>query len=50
MSRPGSEIEPGATLLTRMLSRASWCAIDFARLISAAFTALYVMRPPASRP
>src|SRR6185312_10110456 len=47
---PGNRIDPGATLLTRMLSRASCCAIDFARLISAAFTALYVIRPPDSRP
>ena len=31
---------PGATLLTRMLSGASCCASDFARLISAALTAL----------
>ena len=37
-------------LLTRMLSRASCWASDLARLISAALTALYVMRPPVSRP
>src|SRR6185312_9807873 len=47
---PGNRIDPGATLLTRMLSFASCCAIAFARLISAAFTALYVIRPPDSRP
>src|ERR1035437_9531156 len=33
---PGKRMDPGATLLTRMLSPASCCAIDFARLISAA--------------
>src|SRR5262245_20161922 len=37
---PGKEIDPGATLFTRMLSFASCCAIDLARLISAAFTTL----------
>jgi hypothetical protein len=37
---PGNEIDPGATLFTRMLSRARSRAIDLARLISAAFTAL----------
>ena len=47
---PGKRIDPGAMLLTRMLSRASCCASDLARLISAALTALYVIRPPVSRP
>ena len=43
-------IDPGATLLTRILSLASCCAIALARLISAALTALQVIRPPDSRP
>src|SRR5262249_44022457 len=47
---PGNRIDPGATLFTRILSRASCCAMALARLISAAFTALYVIRPPDSRP
>src|ERR1700730_4206164 len=47
---PGNRIDPGATLLTRIPSLANCCAIDLARLISAAFTALYVIRPPDSRP
>src|SRR5438876_11576942 len=47
---PGNRIDPGATLLTRMLSRASCCAMALARLISDALTALYVIRPPDSRP
>ena len=47
---PGNRIEPGATLLTRILSRANCWASDLARLISAALTALYVIRPPDSRP
>src|SRR5262249_20203301 len=37
---PSKRIEPGATLLTRILSPASCCAIALARLISAALTAL----------
>src|SRR6188508_883625 len=37
---PGNMIDPGATLLTRMLAGASCCAIALARLISAALTAL----------
>ena len=37
---PGNQIEPGATLLTRMLSFARSRAIAFARLISAAFATL----------
>src|SRR6185503_19238575 len=36
---PGNMIEPGATLLTRMLAGASWPASALARLISAALTA-----------
>src|SRR5262249_3012291 len=47
---PGNMIEPGATLLTRILADASCCASAFARLVSAAFTVLYVIRPPDSRP
>src|SRR5262245_1865804 len=40
---PSKLIEPGAILLTRMLSAASCWAMAFARLTSAAFTALYVI-------
>ncbi len=37
---PGNMIDPGATLFTRMLAGASCCESAFARLISAALTAL----------
>ena len=37
---PSNRNDPGDTLLTRMLDGASCCASDFARLISAALTAL----------
>src|SRR3954465_5058318 len=37
---PGNMIEPGATLLTRVLGGGGCCASAFARLISAALTAL----------
>jgi hypothetical protein len=37
-------------LFTRMFNGASCWAIALARLISAALTALYVIRPPDSRP
>src|SRR5262249_5950270 len=47
---PGNRIDPGATLLPRMWPRASCGAIALARLISDALTALYVIRPPDSRP
>jgi hypothetical protein len=47
---PSNRIEPGETLTTRMFCGASSWASERARLISAALTALYVIRPPASRP
>ena len=37
---PSVSVRPGATLLTRMWSFANCCDIAFARLISAALTAL----------
>ncbi len=47
---PGKSREPGATLFTRILFGANWHARDLVRLMRAALSELYAVRPPDSRP
>src|SRR6266516_7815680 len=47
---PGNSKEPGATLFTKILFGANWRANDLVKLIKAALSELYAVRPPDSGP